>query len=99
MNLKLTIISFGKAPKPILRQLDSKASTSVGCSKCYKVDVQACVTNLAKLEKLIKAKDAQLKRLNKLVINGYEGDTKSEPEDINKEGRCSHKKDGLGVTP
>jgi hypothetical protein len=51
---------------------------------------------LAKLEKLIKAKDAQLERLNKLVRNGYEGDTKPERKVIYKEGRCSHKKDGLG---
>ena len=53
--------------------LDSNASTSEGCSKYYKIDVQACVTNLEKLEKLIKAKDVQLNRLNMLVRNGYEG--------------------------
>jgi hypothetical protein len=76
--------------------LDSNISTSEGCSRCYKIDVQACITNLAKLEKLIKAKDAQLERLNKLVKNGYEGDTKTEPKVAYKEGRCSHKKDGLG---
>jgi hypothetical protein len=76
--------------------LDSNVSTSEGCSRCYKIDVQACITNLAKLEKLIKAKDAQLERLNKLVKNGYEGDTKTEPKVAYKEGRCSHKKDGLG---
>jgi hypothetical protein len=40
--------------------LDSNISTSEGCSTCYKIDVQACITNLAKLEKLIKANDAQL---------------------------------------
>jgi hypothetical protein len=51
---------------------------------------------LTKLEKLIKAKDAQLERLNKLVRNGYEGDTKPEPKVAYKEGRHSHKKDGLG---
>jgi hypothetical protein len=51
---------------------------------------------LAKLEKLIKAKDAQLERLNQLVRNGYEGDTKPEPKVAYKEGRCSHMKDGLG---
>jgi hypothetical protein len=34
--------------------------------KCYKVDVQACVTNMAKLEKLIQAKDTQLERMNML---------------------------------
>jgi hypothetical protein len=76
--------------------LDSNVSTSEGCSRCYKIDVQACITNLAKLENLIKAKDAQLDRLNKLVRNGYEGDTKPETKVAYKEGRCSHKKDGLG---
>jgi hypothetical protein len=35
--------------------LDSNVSTSEGCSKCYKIDMQACITNLVKLEKLIKA--------------------------------------------
>jgi hypothetical protein len=49
--------------------LDSKVSTSECCSRCSKVDVQACVTNLAKLEKLIQANDAQLERLNMLVKN------------------------------
>ena len=53
--------------------LDSNASTSEGCTKYYKIDFQACVTNLEKLEKLIKAKDVQLNRLNMLVRNGYEG--------------------------
>jgi cytochrome c551/c552 len=75
---------------------NSNISTSQGCSKCYKIDVQACVTNLAKLEKLIKAKDSQLERLNKLVRNGYEDDTKPEPKVAYKEGRCSNKKDGIG---
>jgi hypothetical protein len=76
--------------------LDSNISTSEGCSSCYRIDVQACITNLSKLEKLIKAKDAQLERLNKLVRNGYEGDTKPKPKVAYKEGRHSHKKDGLG---
>jgi hypothetical protein len=51
---------------------------------------------LAKLEKLIKEKDAQLDRLNKLVRKGYEVDTKVEPKVAYKEGRRSHKKVGLG---
>jgi hypothetical protein len=38
--------------------LDSKVSTSEGCSKCYKIDIQACVTNISKLEKLIQENDA-----------------------------------------
>jgi hypothetical protein len=45
---------------------------------------------------LIKAKDAQLERLNKLVRNGYEDDIKPEPKVVYKEGRRSHEKDGLG---
>jgi hypothetical protein len=32
---------------------------------------------MAKLEKLVETKDAQLERLNMLVKNGYEGNTKS----------------------
>jgi hypothetical protein len=35
--------------------LDSNISTSEECSRCYKIDVQVCITNLAMLEKLIKA--------------------------------------------
>jgi hypothetical protein len=51
--------------------LDSNVSTSEGYSKCYKIDMQACVTNMAKLEKLIQAKDAQPERMNMLVKNEY----------------------------
>jgi hypothetical protein len=51
---------------------------------------------LAKLENLIQAKDAQLERLNKLVRNRYEGDTKPEPKVAYKEWKRSHKNDGLG---
>ena len=40
--------------------LDSNASTSKGCSKCHNHDINACVTNLAKLEEAIKAKYANL---------------------------------------
>jgi hypothetical protein len=76
--------------------LDLNVSTSEGCSKCYKVDVQACVTNMAKLEKLIQAKDAQLERLNMLVKNGYEGNAKPKPKVIYKDGRYPNKKEGLG---
>jgi hypothetical protein len=75
--------------------LDSNVSTSKGCSKCYKVDVQACVTNMA-LEKLIQAKDAQLERLNMLVKNGYECNTKPKPKVNYKDGRYPNIKDGLG---
>ncbi|KAG2606429.1 hypothetical protein PVAP13_4NG220911 [Panicum virgatum] len=40
--------------------LDSNASTSKECSKCHNHDINACVTNLAKLKEAIKAKDAQI---------------------------------------
>ena len=43
---------------------NSNVSTSEGCSKCYKFDIQTCVANLAKLEELNKAKDCEIKRLN-----------------------------------
>jgi hypothetical protein len=76
--------------------LDSNVSTSERFSKYYKVDVQACFTNMAKLEKLIQAKNAQLERLNMLVKNGYEGNTKTKTKVNYKNGRYSNKKDGLG---
>ena len=46
---------------------NSNVSTSEGCSKCYKIDVQTCVANLAKLEELNKAKDCEIKRLNVIL--------------------------------
>ncbi|XP_039811708.1 uncharacterized protein LOC120674620 [Panicum virgatum] len=50
--------------------IDSNASTSKGFSKCHNHDINACVTNLAKLEEAIKAKDAQIYKLNMLVGKG-----------------------------
>ena len=50
--------------------LNSNASTSKGCLKCHNHDINACVTNLAKLEEAIKAKDAQIHKLNMLVGKG-----------------------------
>ena len=41
-------------------KLDSNASTSKWCSKCYDHDINACVTNLFKLEEAIKSKDDQI---------------------------------------
>jgi hypothetical protein len=78
--------------------LDSNVSTSEGCPKCYKVNVQACVTNIAKLEKLIQAKDAQLERLNILVKNGYEGTAKLKPKVNYKDGRYPTKRKDLDIT-
>jgi hypothetical protein len=51
---------------------------------------------MAKLEKLIQAKDAQLERLNMLVKNGYEGNAKTKPKVNYKDGRYPNKKEGLG---
>ena len=46
---------------------NSNVSTSEGCSKCYKIDVQTCVANLVNLEELNKAKDCEIKRLNVML--------------------------------
>jgi ribosomal protein L27 len=51
---------------------------------------------MAKLEKLNQAKDAQFERLNMLVKNGYEGNTKPKLKVNYKDGRYPNKKDGLG---
>jgi hypothetical protein len=48
-------------------KLDSNASTSKGCSKCYDHDINDCVTNFSKLEEAIKGKDDQIYKLNMLV--------------------------------
>lgn len=76
--------------------LDSKASTSEGFSRCYKIDVNACVANISKLEESIKARDAQIKRLNMLVTQGYEGKTKPEPKIKYKDGKHPRHVDRLG---
>ena len=76
--------------------LDSNVSTSKCCSKFYNHDINACKTNLAKLEDLIKAKDKQLDRLNMFVKNGYEGDVKPTPKVAYKEGRHPMIGHGLG---
>jgi hypothetical protein len=51
---------------------------------------------MAKLEKLIQAKDAQLERLNILVKNRYEGNAKPKPKVNYKDGRYPNKMEGLG---
>jgi hypothetical protein len=51
---------------------------------------------MAKLEKLVETKDAQLERLNMLVKNGYEGNTKSKSKVNYRDGRYPNKKNGLG---
>jgi hypothetical protein len=49
---------------------------------------------MAKLEKLIQAKDAQLERMNMLVKCGYEGNVKHKPKVNYKDD--PNKKNGLG---
>ena len=51
---------------------------------------------MAKLEELNKAKDCEIKRLNMIVKNGYEGNVKPKPKVIYKDGRYHTIKDGLG---
>ena len=51
---------------------------------------------MAKLEELNKAKDCEIKRLNMVVKNGYEGIVKPKPKIIYKDGRYPTIKDGLG---
>ena len=75
---------------------NSNVSTSEGYSKCYKFDIQACVANIAKLEELVKAKDLEIKRLNMIVKNGYEGNVKPKPKVTYKDGRYPTIKDVLG---
>ncbi|RCV10442.1 hypothetical protein SETIT_2G112800v2 [Setaria italica] len=82
--------------KDLEANLDSNASTSEGCSRCYKIDVNACVANIAMLEDSIKARDVQIKRLNMLVTQGYEGKAKPEPKIKYKDGRHPRYMDGLG---
>ena len=44
--------------------LDSNISTSEGCSNCYKIDIHACVTNLAKLEELVMINSTNIHKQN-----------------------------------
>ena len=81
-------MSFSKAQKTHSKAIpNSDVSTSEGCAKCYKFDIQACVANLAKIEELNKANDCEIKRLNMIVKNGYEGNVKPKPKVIYKDGR------------
>jgi len=80
--------------------LDSNASTSKGCLKCHNHDINACATNLAKLEEAIKAKDAQIYKLNMLVGKGNlkpKSDFESHPA-YNTAQRFPSIYDGLGYT-
>jgi hypothetical protein len=75
--------------------LDSNSSTSKGCSRCYKFDISAYETNLARLEEVVKGKDKELDRLNMLVKQGYMS-TKPTPKVTYKQGRSPKYGDGLG---
>jgi len=77
--------------------LNSNASTSEGCSKCYKFNVNDCLTNIAKLEDSIKAKDNQINRLNMLVRLGYDGDERPKTKVNYDVRRHSSIMDGLGL--
>ena len=45
---------------------DSNVSTSDGCKRCYKIDVNAYTTNLVEIEK----KDKEIHRLKMILKNG-----------------------------
>jgi len=77
--------------------LNSNASTSEGCSKCYKFNVNDCLTNIAKLEDSIKAKDNQINRLNMLVRLGYDCNEKLKTKVNYDVERHSSIMDGLGL--
>ena len=81
-------------------KLDSNASTSKGCSKYCNHDINACVTNLSKLEEAIKGKDDQIHKLNMLVGKGNlkpKSDFKSHPA-YDTARRFPTIGDGLGLT-
>ena len=63
-------------------KLDSNASTSKGCSRCFKIDINAYKTNLAKLEEAIKSKNKEIDRMKMLVMQGSVG-AKSTPKVTN----------------
>ena len=71
----------------------SNASTSKGCKRCYKIDVNACATNLVELEK----KDKEIQRLNMILKNGCKCKLQ-QPKDILKNARHPSIKDGIGYS-
>jgi hypothetical protein len=78
---------------------DRNVSTSEGCSRCYSIDIKSCVTNLVKLEEKVKAKDAQIRDLNKLVdMSKAKGKSVFESHPAYKAERYRSIKDGLGFT-
>ena len=91
---------WGSTKSSFKANLNSSASTSKGCSKCYNHDINACVTNLSKLEEAIKGKDDQIYKLNMLVGKGNlkpRSDFKSHPA-YDTARRFPSIGDGLGLT-
>jgi hypothetical protein len=63
---------------------NSKASTSNGCSRCYKIDINACSTNIAEMNAMKK----EIARLSKSLID----EKKKEP----KRGEFENHTKGFG---
>ncbi|RCV30654.1 hypothetical protein SETIT_6G112300v2 [Setaria italica] len=95
-SLKATHSEFQESSSCLTTNLDSNVSTSEGCSTCYKIDVNACIADIAKLKESIQARDVQIKRLNMLVAQGYEGSVKPRPKIKYKAGRHPSHMDRLG---
>jgi hypothetical protein len=96
--LKLTIVVFGKAPKPSAT-FDSSSSTIKGCFICSNIDINSLKTNHARLEEKIKSKDKEIARLNMLITQGNTG-VKSIPKVVDKQGlghRKNNKANGIVV--
>ena len=70
---------------------DSNVSTSNGCKRCYKIDVNACATNLVEIEK----KDKEIHRLKMILKNGCKRQAKSD-KTIYKSSRHPSIKEGIG---
>jgi hypothetical protein len=68
----------------------SSASTSKGCDRCYKFDINAYATNLANMEAMKK----EIARLNNIIASGCMDDASKKPKYI--QGRHPFIKDGLG---
>ena len=100
-NLKVNYSNLWEKTKSNSKAtLDSYASTSKGCLKCHNHDINTCVTNLAKLEEAIKARDAQIYKLNMLVGKGNlkpKSDFESHPA-YSMAQRFPSIHDGLGHT-
>ena len=72
--------------------VDSNASTSDGCKRCYKIDINACVTNLDELDK----KNKEIHRLKMLVKNGCKCQVEKKGTVNFKPMRHPSIKDGVG---